>query len=83
MWDLPGPGMEPVSPELIDNGFLTTGPPGKFSILIFFKSYILNMSPSLRGKWLSTQKSTYIFTIGIRIRPGEHSCMTGSQNPVN
>ena len=28
MWDLPGPGLEPVSPALAD-GFLTTGPPGK------------------------------------------------------
>ena len=28
MWDLPGPGLEPVSPELA-GGFLTTVPPGK------------------------------------------------------
>ena len=28
MWDLPGPGIEPVSPALA-GGFLTTGPPGK------------------------------------------------------
>ena len=28
MWDLPGPGLEPVSPELA-GGFLTTEPPGK------------------------------------------------------
>ena len=28
MWDLPGAGIEPVSPELAD-GFLTTAPPGK------------------------------------------------------
>ena len=38
MWDLPGPGLEPVSPALAD-GFLTTVPPGKpkimFSILSF------------------------------------------------
>ena len=27
-WDLPGPGIEPVSPELA-SGFLTTVPPGK------------------------------------------------------
>ena len=34
MWDLPGPGLEPVSPELA-GGFLTTAPPGKpgFGIL--------------------------------------------------
>ena len=28
MWDLPRPGLEPVSPALAD-GFLTTAPPGK------------------------------------------------------
>ena len=28
MWDLPGPGIEPVSPALA-GGFLTTEPPGK------------------------------------------------------
>ena len=28
MWDLPGPGHEPVSPALA-GGFLTTAPPGK------------------------------------------------------
>ena len=28
MWDLPGPGIEPMSPELA-GGFLTTAPPGK------------------------------------------------------
>ena len=27
-WDLPGPGIEPVSPALTGR-FLTTGPPGK------------------------------------------------------
>ena len=28
MWDLPGPGLEPVSPALAGE-FLTTAPPGK------------------------------------------------------
>ena len=28
MWDLPGPGIEPVSPVLV-GGFFTTEPPGK------------------------------------------------------
>ena len=28
MWDLPWPGLEPVSPALA-GGFLTTAPPGK------------------------------------------------------
>ena len=34
MWDLPGPGLEPVSPEL-RGGFLTTAPPG-ISLKHFF-----------------------------------------------
>ena len=35
MWDLPGPGIEPVSPALA-GGSLTTGPPGKSLYHIFF-----------------------------------------------
>ena len=34
MWDLPGPGLEPVSPALA-GGFLTTAPPGKPCFLLF------------------------------------------------
>ena len=34
MWNLPGPGVEPVSPALAGR-FLTTGPPGKSSCLCF------------------------------------------------
>ena len=34
MRDLPGPGLEPVSPALTD-GFLTTAPPGKPHIYIY------------------------------------------------
>ena len=34
MWDLPGPGLEPVSPALA-GGFLTTVPPGKPGCLFF------------------------------------------------
>jgi len=33
-WDLPGPGIKPVSPAL-QGGLLTTGPPGK-SFFPFF-----------------------------------------------
>ena len=36
MWDLPGPGIEPVCPALA-GGFLTTGPPGK-SLVPTFKA---------------------------------------------
>ena len=39
MWDLPGPGLEPVSPALA-GGFLTTAPPGK-SPQAYFKQKVL------------------------------------------
>ena len=34
MWDLPGLGLEPVSPALA-GGFLTTAPPGKPAYIMF------------------------------------------------
>ena len=34
MWDLPGPGLEPVSPALA-GGFLTTAPPGRPPSMVF------------------------------------------------
>ena len=35
MWELPGPGIEPISPALAGE-FLATGPPGKSSNFFFF-----------------------------------------------
>ena len=40
MWDLPGPGIEPMSPALA-GGFLTTVLPGKSVCGIFLKSHTL------------------------------------------
>ena len=40
MWDLPGPGLEPVSPALA-GGFLTTVPPEKAYIYNIYIIYIL------------------------------------------
>ena len=41
MWDLPGPGLEPVSPALA-GGFLTTVPPGEVPVFFFrFHIYVL------------------------------------------
>ena len=37
MWDLPGPGLEPMSPALAGR-FLTTAPPGKSSVGFLFIS---------------------------------------------
>ena len=38
MWDLPGPGIEPVSPALA-GGFLTTAPAGKFSFFLYLQLF--------------------------------------------
>ena len=50
MWDLPGPGLEPVSPAL-SGRFLTTAPPGKPLLLIFQLIYffIFSFSIFVRG----------------------------------
>ena len=43
MWDLPGPGIKPVSPELPDR-FFTTGPPGKSKNLwMYFQTSTLDI----------------------------------------
>ena len=42
MWDLPGPGLEPMSPALA-GGFLTTAPPGKSRELCFIRREFLGL----------------------------------------
>ena len=42
MWDLPRPGLEPVSPALA-GGFLTTAPPGK--PIVVFLNFFLSFPP--------------------------------------
>ena len=43
-WDLPGPGLDPMSPALA-GGFLTTAPPGK--TFIYFRSPKFHRGPEL------------------------------------
>ena len=40
MWDLPGPGLEPVSPASA-GGFFTTAPPGESLVYCFQRSFML------------------------------------------
>ena len=51
MWDLPGPGLEPVSPALA-GGFLTTAPPGKSLLLtarkLFVETYLYKVHISIQ-----------------------------------
>ena len=42
MWDLPRPGIKPMSPALAGR-FLTTGPPGKPGTMIFEDLYRLEI----------------------------------------
>ena len=44
MWDLPGPGLEPVSPALA-GGFLTTAPPRKYQKCMFLYEIMENEFP--------------------------------------
>ena len=50
-WDLPGPGIEPVSPALA-GGFFTTEPPGKPSALTLFGTRI--QAQTLKPKPVAT-----------------------------
>ena len=56
MWDLPGPGIKPVSPALAGR-FLTTGPPGKSpesTLLMIHVFYLLwrGLRKGLLGEWM-------------------------------
>ena len=44
MWDLPRPGIKPVSPALA-GGFLTTGPPGKSSLIFLLITLVWDGVP--------------------------------------
>ena len=48
MWDLPGPGHEPVSPALA-GGFLTTAPPGKPQFFIFLINLFIYLFLAVLG----------------------------------
>ena len=61
MWDLPGPGLEPVSPALA-GGFLTTAPPGK--------PHFFNFKTILKPQWppsliITVQGLTLLHPIGM------------------
>ena len=55
MWNLPGPGIEPMSPALAD-GFLSTLPPGRSSILLL-KKKALPFSWGLHGRRASGKRA--------------------------
>ena len=49
MWDLPGPGIEPMS-STSAGGFLTTGPPGKSYRIAFIRYCLIISSPNPQVK---------------------------------
>ena len=51
MWNLPGPGLEPVSPPLA-GGFLTTAPLGKPSLVKFIPRYFILFDSIVSGIFL-------------------------------
>ena len=52
MWDLPRPGLKPVSPALA-GGFLTTVPPGKSWAVFLFPKYFLIFIAVVNGNLFS------------------------------
>ena len=56
MWDLPGPGLEPVSPALAGR-FLTTAPPGKSPEFYFCRRYFHQWKAA---GFLKSGKSSFI-----------------------
>ena len=51
MWDLPGPGLEPMFPALA-GGFLTTVPPGKPRGIILEQNGVGGLSAGHAKIWL-------------------------------
>ena len=54
MWDLPGPGIKPVSPALA-GGFLSTAPPGKFCVCSLMRCLLRSLVHFLIGCFLSVE----------------------------
>ena len=54
-WNLPGPGIEPVSPEVEDR-FLTTGPPGRSVCHAFCFCYSFDLQKKKKKDLVSSLK---------------------------
>ena len=66
MWDLPRPGLEPVSPALAGR-FSTTAPPGKPLGCAFFTQHVTNCNPGCYMKLLYSfsllyDRPLYVYT---------------------
>jgi len=67
MWDLPEPGIEPMSPALA-GGFLSPGPPGKSQVRAYYDhlSFFTFSIPGF-GLYLVGLEATVIYTSGQHI----------------
>ena len=67
MWDLSGPGIEPVSSALAD-GFFTTEPPGMPQIFFFF---FLKKTPSWKIPGGTVVRTQSFYCHGLGSIPGQ------------
>ena len=75
MWDLPGPGLEPVSPALAGR-FLTTAPPGKIGLtLVVFLPDMVSA-----GSWAVAQEPLPGLWEGVHRRKREWQTHLGSRS---
>ena len=73
MWDLPGPGLEPMSPALAGR-FLTTAPPGK-SHPVFLKNQFLHVELYSQSIWMLFFKLDSFFS-GYKVPYANNSDVT-------
>ena len=69
MWDLPGPGLEPMSPALAGE-FLTTVPSGKSQRRVFFKIFIYLFILSCAGSLFLCQGFLLLRQVGATLHRG-------------
>ena len=95
MWDLLGPGLEPVSPALA-SGFLTTAPAGKSAICTLIKVWtscentVERATNSTWGNWEGLPTEGFIWFMALKIsrrllgseKEKGHSRQKGNMNQV-
>ena len=72
MWDLPRPGLEPVSPAWADR-FSTTAPPGKPICTLFLMAKVINKIHQCCQKSIKKQKSPLSITSSLSPASGDES----------
>ena len=91
MWDLPGPGIKPVSPELA-GGFFTAKPSGKPSRGVFMPSFWMwceELSDRPQVTWLETHSGLCLqsfcssrYTSGVWNQPSQACLEVNTPGPI-